>query len=235
MSIPILPIGGTWSWGGWTTKGQWWQPGSTLLQQLASDGLVHIAPERPFVWTTSLNGTVFGHEKDWDAGGAALNTYFRPIHDTEDHPYVPIVERNVIGHSHAIGVIAYALACYGLRLHCVVTLGSPIRREIEDLLRTRGLRNVDAWLHVWAPGDPWQARGGWFDRRFGVRRKLELGGVTNVEIPRDFSHSGLLKPENYWAWRTYGLTRWLQSAADIAVRPPITRTMFPVPKGVVWP
>lgn len=197
MSV-FLPIAGTWGWKGHTTTGQWWQPDSPVLRYLEDHQLAHIAPHRPFIWTTSLNGAIGrvfgGGTQDWDTGGANLNSYFRPIFELPDEDtYVPIAQRNVWLHSHAIGVAAFAMECYDLKLNRIVSIGSPIRKDIEAMIASAATKKLfTGWLHVWAKGDKWQFMGEWFDKRLGTHRQLEVNGVCNREIAPKYLHSAIL-------------------------------------------
>src|SRR5678815_4212002 len=110
----VLLIPGTHAWG-YSNQPQWYEPGSPLVQFLQASG-VELLPQQ-FIWSTALDG--FGlfqrtakRHIVWESAGYNLWAFLANKLAPED--YVPIADRNLVAHSHAMAVVAYACA-HGLK------------------------------------------------------------------------------------------------------------------------
>lgn len=205
--MKYLPIAGTHSWNG-RPDGEWWQWGSPFTEYLATLGWDLVCPSRPFIWTTDLGGIPWhrgrGHY-DWQAAGENLYQYLRPALHSDDK-YVEIQDRNLIAHSHALQVVAYACAA-GLKVNRLITVMSPIRKDRMEDIYQAARPNIGHWLHLHADKDWTQIGGAMFDGAFGIYRQQPLAD-ENVEV-HGAGHSKLVRdPAWFLFWRA-----WLNGVA----------------------
>jgi hypothetical protein len=188
----------------------WWHPRSDFGVAALTHGLALIDGLEPFLWSTALDG-IGGDNLGWYAGGAALR-YFAHA----KHPPIPCDEAadntqvrdgqgwrpvSVIAHAHGGNVALYA-AQQGLRIETLVTLGTPVRREM-DAVAAQARPNMRRWVHVYSDSDPAQIAGALFDGRLGIYRKFPL--AENILEPR-VGHSDLHDPARWTArgwWKTF--------------------------------
>ena len=199
-------VAGTWAWRDDNTVG-WYCPGHPFGQFLAAQGVpVCYDGARPFEWSTGLGGVpLFGGATEWPAGGAALS-YF-----VDQCGCQPV---NAIAHSHGLQVAAYAAAEHGTRFNTLISVGSPLRKDMAA--RYAVLRkNTRYWLHIHSDGsDRWQ----WFGELCDGNWRAWLPGghsrivrTTPLADANDFvpkvGHSDLLyTPSTYHFWTERG---WL--------------------------
>ena len=191
MSL-VVPVGGTWSAREGHSK--WWVPDSPWCQALTRAGHQLLDREDPFFWSTNLDGLT-GHNADWEAAGAALRWYCQG--KTVE---VPVL----VGHSHGGSVIAYACA-RGLRAR-VVTVGTPVRAELQPIWRQAMVNIPEArHTHIWSDestGGEWQKWGSLpLPMGFAFTREMPLAR-DNVYIAGQ-SHQGLMEvsvwdDQNLW-------------------------------------
>jgi hypothetical protein len=196
----VILVEGTWG-------GQWARARSPFSKMLAENGF---APMRFQGWTTNVSGVpnLFASRKhsDWIAGGYALAPFLREL-DYED--------RNLIAHSHGLNPIAYACAREKVEIRRLVSVCSPVRRDMRNQMKALALR-VEQWLHVHAAhADLMQTLGALFSGHLALRRDWRVAGaenVTNLMIP-GIGHSRLLNdPTQFAAWRDCGLLDFLRGA-----------------------
>lgn len=196
---PVL-VAGTNSWMD-DGRCDWYCPGHPFALFLESHGCAPMFNgPRPFVWTTDLAGIpFFTNRKEWSAGGAALAYFVMAMNRA------PKAETAVIAHSHGLQVAAYAAAEYDLKIHTLVTVGSPIRKDMAKQYKALRL-NTRYWLHVHSDcSDRWQWLGEMFDGHFGIVRDCVLAD-RNAYV-RGVGHSELLRdPVQYHYWLKAG---WL--------------------------
>lgn len=124
------------------------------VNQLVSD------PLKKYEWSTGLDG-VFGADDTWDAAGRALAQYM----------YLPAPSAtNIIAFSHGGNVVAYACGKYGLQVNSLVTVSTPIRKNLYPLYKDAET-NITRHLHIhggWA--DYWQALGDLCGGGWGLHR-----------------------------------------------------------------
>jgi hypothetical protein len=206
-----LPIAGTHGWRG-TAKGRWWAQDSAFGLYMAGHRYRHLGGDRPFVWTTDVNGhrpwrrwlgTGDPH-LDWDCAGENLRNYLRPYRDATDE-YTPIGDRRLVAHSHGLQVVLYACAKYDLKIHRLVSVMSPVRADMMALAE-QARPNIGKWMHLHTDSsDRWQVLGqlgdgGWF----GSRRHLHAD--YNVQV-KGVGHTGVLEdPALIGLWASAG---WL--------------------------
>lgn len=204
-----IPIPGTHGDNGEPT-GLWWQSGSPFARFMYRAGLCHLNEDRPFTWSTDLNGHrvwrrflgLRDPHRDWIACGYALSYYLWPAQQQED--YVDIAERNIVAHSHAGQGVFYACALGGLRINRLITIGTPVRRDMRHIVR-RARPNIGQWLHIRSESDTTAIWGGIGDGAFGAQRTF-WGEEDWTDIVPDIGHSGVLHDENlfhYWQARAW--------------------------------
>lgn len=172
MTKTAVLVGGTWSWRGWTTTGEWYQAGSPFVTFLEAQGVQVLSKDRPFVWESAVD--VFkGKTQTWEAAGAHLYDYLvPPLGGPDRDNYVPIPQRNIIAHSHGLQVVLEACRG-GLRINNLVSVCSPVRDDYLALAQTlKQTKAIQGWLHL--TGSSWKDRmiwmGGLFDGHWGIRR-----------------------------------------------------------------
>lgn len=212
ISPRALLVQGTWGWGHSNDR-QWWQAGSDFALFLNRWDIGLIGGARPFIWSTSVDGIGWLFKRPtvkhltWQNAGYCLEQYIRPPLLAAFDDYIPLAERNLVGHSHALQVIAYACAG-GLKINRLITLGSPIREDMADVYKA-ARPNIGAWLHVHSDGsDRIQWFGELFDGHLGIVRAAPLAD-RNVRIDK-VSHSKLLNDAGeFYLWQTKGLLDFL--------------------------
>lgn len=200
-----IPIPGTHGDNG-ETNGLWWQPGSPFARMMHKAGMCHLNDARPFTWSTDLNGHRFWRRwfgrkdshRDWIAGGYALSYYLWPTgHEDE---YVDISERNLVAHSHAGQVVFYACALGGLRVNRLITVGTPVRRDMRHLIELARPR-IGQWLHIRGEEDATAIWGSVGDGEVG-RSKTFWGLEDWTDIVPGIGHSGILHDESlFYHWQ----------------------------------
>lgn len=196
---PIL-VAGTWAWQD-DGKTNWFCPGHPFGQFLTEQGFPPTYDgDKPFIWSTDLAGVpFFTSKKDWAAGGAAL-AYF-----VKEKLQCPGEQTAIIEHSHGLQVVAYAAAEHDLKINTLISVGSPIRKDMQkqyEALRS----NTKYWLHIHSDkSDHMQWFGELFDGHFGIVRETPLAD-RNDFVPK-VGHSDLLYyPNLYHFWKDKG---WL--------------------------
>ena len=209
--MTVLPIAGTWGWKGDLRdyRSEWWHPESPFMTFLAEQGVVHLCPTDPFIWSTHVNGALFWakNHTDWQAGGAALCYYLGSSHYGPD--CTTVKQRRIIAHSHAGQLVAYAAAFRQLQIDVLITVGSPVRADMLPIYRA-ARPQIRRWLHIssdWSDRMQWY--GEWFDGRVGVARRQPFADVN--DNLRQIGHSKILRdPACFEYWTTYGWIDWLK-------------------------
>lgn len=213
-----LPIAGTHGWRGHhNSHGRWWTQDSAFGLFMQAAGLRHLGGQRPFVWTTDVNGAKpwrrwFGlgdPHFDWECAGENLNNYIRPYRDATDE-YTPIADRRLIVHSHGLQPVLYACAVNDLKIHRLVSVMSPVRKDLLELAEA-ARPNIGKWMHLHTDGsDRWQWLGTIGDGALGIVRRHPLADY-NVCI-KGVGHTGLLEdPSLFKLWVEAG---WLDFLAE---------------------
>lgn len=217
----VVLVGGTWSWRGHATAGEWYQAGAPFVTFLEAEGVEVVSKHKPFVWTSRVNGLFWQRAKhrDWDAGGAALSCYLDPA-----IPHVGIGPGDsyhaVLTHSHGLQVALYACAYHGARIPLLIDVSGPVRQDMEVTART-ARPHIGRWLHL---SSDWSDRMQWlgelFDGSFAIKRKAVWDTVwadASIGIPH-VGHSGLLRePTLFDHWhQDVCLIDELQDAARVA-------------------
>lgn len=208
---PLLFVQGTHGWGR-GDEPQWWRDGSPLIAFLEARDFVVLGKQQPFIWSTNVDGVQWWHGKarkhiNWESAGCSLYAFLRnPLAPSD---YVPLASRNLVGHSHAMQVIAYACAA-GLKINRLLTLGSPVRADMREIYAA-ARPNIGHWLHVHSDStDKMQWYGELFDGHFGIVRKQPFADV-NLGIPA-VAHSRLLNdPACFPLWQCNGMIDFLRS------------------------
>lgn len=220
----VLLVAGTHAWGRTDERGEWWNACSPFGAFLQREGFDIIGGARPFTWDTDLDGVgwlrrrPFKKHINWESAGVNLWAYLANplVAKVLQDDYVAIADRNIIAHSHAMQVVAYACAA-GLKVNRLLTLASPVRDDMRDVY-SAARPNIGRWLHVHSDAsDRIQWMGTLFDGKFGVVRAQPLADI-NLQIPK-VSHSKLLNdPEAFERWRSAGLLNFLRGVDADAPR-----------------
>lgn len=117
------------------SQDEWWRPGSPFYREAKQRGIECLS----FAWSTELDG-IIGRNDDWEKGAAGL------YRQTKD-----LSALRIVAHSHGGNVVAYAAAKHGLRILNLVTLATPVRKDIPY---AEAKKNIRKWTHVY---------GGWRD------------------------------------------------------------------------
>lgn len=191
---------GTWGFDGdEADKRQWWHPGSAFRAYLEATFGVLPAHPVPFVWSSDIDGSFrWPWEKkrfrDWQAAGAALGYYLDDV----------IEPRLVLAHSHG-GQVALMAAAYGTRIDRLVTLGTPVRRDMRATI-AKARPNIGRWTHVAVRGDRMQRLGMIFDGSFSLRRSFDEADRNVLIEDKRVGHSGSLNdPRHFHLWADLGL------------------------------
>jgi hypothetical protein len=202
-----VAVPGTW---GWRDKGKpdaWFQPTSEFAKAMARAGIVPLR-ERPFLWTTRINGTEWwrrwfswivpkgfetGDMLDWEAAAEALRWYC----EAEGTPDV------VIAHSHA-GQVATMAAADGLKIPLLITVCTPVRADLS-VVYERARANVGTWRHLYAEGgDPIQWWGSFGDGEVAATRLMrwahENHGVPGTDHSRLLNDPRLIREWTECGW-----------------------------------
>lgn len=220
MSTPVLLVQGTHAWGRTDPRAEWWHPESAFVAFLAQAGFSLVGAPRVFQWDTDLDGIGWLQRRpqkkhiNWEAAGLNLYAYLVPpvTAAAQREDYVPIADRNLIAHSHAAQVVAYACAA-GLKINRLLTLASPVREDMRAVY-AQARPNIQSWRHVHSDdSDRIQWLGEVFDGKWGIVRRQPYADV-NVLLP-DVSHSKLLtQPAYFPLWQVNGLVDFLKGAGD---------------------
>lgn len=159
----------------------WACPTGPLPEFFARHGLVLREP--PFLWSGGLDGVPFDRGRDWDGGAAALSYYLEPI---------PYADRRLVAHSHG-GAVALRAAARGTTLRSLVTVGTPVRKDIREAGRLALERGaIGTWLHIHDARWDWLQRAGMlFDGRLWGATAFELPGMVDCPVP-GIGHSKVL-------------------------------------------
>jgi hypothetical protein len=210
----IVLIGGTWSWRGHRTVGEWYQEG--LFTRFLEDAGYDVACKtRPFIWTSRVNGLWFQKHRhlDWDAAGANLSLF---LDWTDKSVGVKAPVDIVIAHSHALQVILYACAYHGASIPKLISVSSPVRHDMSHVAKQARPR-IGKWLHLasdWTDRMQWLGElcdGGWRIRRSAVWKRhgeVIVAADRNVRYP-GLGHSGLVRNPDLWPlWLSQGWLTW---------------------------
>ena len=205
--MQLVLVAGTDSWKPNASKPAWWEPTGDFASYVNGlPGMQLIDRQRPFVWSTDLDGSPFeSSHRDWKAGGLNLFAYIVPPRCPEHR--VPVDETLVVAHSHGMQVALYAFAA-GLQ-GALVTVAGPVRKDMADVAAA-ARKNITWWRHIHSDhSDWWQVLGAIGDGRLGIYRAHPLAD-DNVKVV-DVGHSSLLyDPCLFERWHFNG---WLEAPA----------------------
>jgi pimeloyl-ACP methyl ester carboxylesterase len=196
-----ITVAGTW---GSHHEQDWWSPESNFSKFLLEHDCEQLvtSPLKRYMWSTVLDG-VDSRNDTWDAAGRALAHYITP--PLLDKSLVKPDDTYIIAHSHGGNVVAYACAEYGLKINGLITVGTPIRKDLYDVYKAAS-SNISRHLHLYAGWrDYWQTFGALFDGRFGIHRQHPYA-TRNGKVPGGNHGSILRDPSFYHLWLEEG---WL--------------------------
>lgn len=182
----------------------WHLPNSELTKLLAEHDcvLLETSPLKRYMWSTDVDGIDDNH-LTWDAAGRALAHYIAPPLLGES--LLKPEDTYIIAHSHGGNVVAYACGKYGLKINGLITVGTPIRKDLHDIYQAAS-GNISRHLHLYAGWrDYWQWWGALFDGRFGIHRKHPF--AKNQKVSKGNHGSILRDPLFFSQWVERG---WLE-------------------------
>lgn len=182
FTTPVCLVEGTWG-------AKWAEAGSPYRKMLCRNRFEIMG--RTDFWSGDISGvpsfTASQKHSDWQIGGAFLSDYLMRK---------PLEDRNVVCHSHGAQVVLYAAAKEGLKIHRLITVCAPVRKDMLEIASLAKPR-IGYWVHVYSKGNDWtQWWGELFDGAFGWTRKQPYADV-NIAIP-NIGHSGLFMDEDYF-------------------------------------
>jgi len=198
--IRYVTIAGTFG----ANKHDWFLPDSNLSQFFLQNGCEQLEtnPLKRYMWSTEIDG-VNADNNTWDAAGRALAHYIAP--PLLDKSLLKPEETYIIAHSHGGNVVAYAAGKYGLKINGLITVGTPIRKDLNGIYKDASA-NISRHLHLFAGWrDYWQVFGGLFDGRWGIHRKHPYA-TRNEKVPNADHGSVLRDTSQFHFWLDKG---WL--------------------------
>lgn len=204
--VKLVAVQGTWGW-----NDVWWQDGSAFWNWMRRRGVEPVRVSgKPFEWETGLGSSIyFWRRWGWGRKGVEAWEYAGKAF----YYYCDILnfdECNVLAHSHG-GQVALYGAAEGIKIRKLVTVGTPVRADLEDVL-AKALPNISEWWHLYDKDEDRTAeRGAFGDGRLGrVVRTFLRDKVVNVGLP-GIGHSGLLKdPSVFHFWDDQGVLEFLR-------------------------
>lgn len=175
-------------------------PFTLFLRENGASPLV-ISPLKRYAWSTNIDG-IDSADTTWDAAGRALAHYVYP--PLAEKSMLPPSETYAIAHSHGGNVIAYACGKYGLKINGLITVASPVRKNLFPLYEEAS-KNIERHLHLYAGyKDYMQILGSMFDGRWGIHREHPFA-EKNAKMPG--GHGDILRdPALFKHWVDEG---WL--------------------------
>lgn len=192
--IRYIAVAGTYAAG---REMEWDHPDSTFSNFLLANDIIPlmISPLKRYAWSTSLDGLDKSND-DWDAAGRALAYYVMP--PLADKTLLPPSETYIIAHSHGGNVAAYACGKYGLKVNGLITVGTPVRKDMDSIYK-EAAKNIDHHLHLHAGWqDYMQILGAIGDGRWGIHREMPYAERNDV-MPK--GHGDILRdPTLFKTW-----------------------------------
>jgi hypothetical protein len=188
------PIGGTHDLG----RGNWFECDSPFAAWMGTQGYQCRRRKGPF-WSTALGGIPVYKMRIWEFGASVLAEWM------DNH--LPVDDRRVISVSHG-GQVAMIACANGLRLHSLVCITMPQRKDMADIYRA-ALPNIGTFTNVYSDSwtrDFWQLAGTLADGAFRFRRQFKLDGVvaTNIGI-KGVGHTDLVRTEHMVLLKSAGV------------------------------
>jgi pimeloyl-ACP methyl ester carboxylesterase len=173
----------------------WYHPDSDFSKFLLKHGCQQLEanPIKRYMWSTEVDG-INSDNNTWDAAGRALAHYIAP--PLLNASLVKPENTYIVAHSHGGNVVAYACGKYGLKVNGLITVGTPIRKDLHDVYKA-ALPNISRHLHLYAGWrDYWQVWGALFDGRFGIHRKHPFA-TRNCKVPKG-DHGSVLRDQEFF-------------------------------------
>lgn len=134
-------------------------------------------------WDTRVDG-IWGKNESWEAGAQCARSFINAYCDEDTI---------IVAHSHGGQVAAIALAEGLPQVKRLVTVGTPVRADLEKTYQ-EARAGLVSWHHLYSNQDWMQFLGSLFDGSWRLRRKME--NATNL-LCSDQGHSEMLNP-HYW-------------------------------------
>lgn len=198
-----IPIPGTFSWDEDPLVYQWYERGSSFETYLREEHDIHQHPRGYLTWSTALDGVFWKKNMAvWKAAAKHLACHLETV---------PWQDRNIIAHSHG-GQVAIMAAASGLRFRTLITVGTPIRKDVERFADTAA-GNIDYWFHICdSHTDLVSILGALFDGR--VRIKHRFDQANDVDDICGIGHSKILNDD--WAIKLWTERGWAKRIVHMA-------------------
>lgn len=185
--VTCIPIAGT---GQFDAK-NWSSSESNFARWMRMYG-VHLL--KPFPWDGKLDGVV-GEDTVWPAASEHLTEHLLTMAESK---------RILLCHSYAGVIPIYAMQRRKVKIHKIVTFGTPVRKQHQALLAAafaNGCIQPNHFWHIYAAGGFWndwtQWMGQWFDGDWTLRRWWSTPGVQNIGV-KGIEHSRVLNEYSYF-------------------------------------
>lgn len=116
-------------------------------------------------WSGKVDG-IFGENETWREGGLRLRDYILAAASSD------IGEVVLVAHSHGGHVVGEALWGPISGFEAVITLGTPVRKDVEHHYAGISKRTFE-WTHIYSHSDWWQLLGGIGDGHFSLLRRMK--------------------------------------------------------------
>jgi hypothetical protein len=185
--IPYIPVGGTRD----SYSGPRWywpdQPHSLFMHGL---GYVNVRESKP-LWPGATGGLIPGDgHRVWKFGAQYMSEQFADL---------PLRERNFIGLSHALQVMAYLAYRYDYQINSFLSVCGPVRKDMEPQYYALA-RQCKTWRHVYV-ADWWmdwtQILGSLFDGGARFRRSISIPGVIDTPL-KQITHSNTVRDPKHF-------------------------------------
>ena len=186
--IPYVTIRGT--WGDGKKFPQFDLPNTSWSNHMRNLGCYPIGGQRPFRWTTDLEGD------DREVAGDNFYNYIVPPLAPEYA--VPPTETHVLTYSFGNEPALWA-AAKGLKIRTLITVGGPVRKDMREVVE-RARPNIYHWICVYSDGDWMQHFGTWFDKEWNPFRPMPKDPLCDlgVRLPRRAGHGGVYYDPNWF-------------------------------------
>ena len=197
MTTPVILVHGTWG-----LKQTWWKPSSAFAAGLVASGL-GLASAEPFRWSGNLGGVedytpgdpedpADDVSVDWTVEAIHLRDYARLANVYFGRP--SDAEVSLVAHSHGGQVAILAIAHAGLNVRHLVTVATPVRKDLAGWQIGAQAAIKGSWLHLY--GDWWRDSmirlGELFDGNIGW--KMKMPEALNIYV-KGRGHSDLIDPK----------------------------------------
>lgn len=173
-SKPYIPVDGTW---GMMRQEEWSHIDSPFSRFMNSIGYEHISKDKPFWWTTDIDG-LDGKNVVWLVGGQNLYYYVVPPLFPDER--VPVEKTLIITFSHGAQVALHAFAM-GMKGR-LITVNPPVRDDMQPVIE-KARPNILRWVNLYGNWKDYMAvLGALRDGHYNLRREFPEAD-KNILVP----------------------------------------------------